>query len=140
MIYYSTHRPVTPGSFPKPAGNRIIEINNFDKRRFCTDIGREAWGYIDFEKPLSENIQKQYELTPAAEPKIGRPMTEFEICISQHMPVKVMAPNVPEIDGHIMILDGCRKMPEEGKFVILEGEEYAYTLFVDDTIILCPAR
>ena len=89
---------------------------------------------------MSENIQKQYELTPAAEPKIGRPMTEFEICISQHMPVKVMAPNVPDIDGHIMILDGCRKMPGEGKFVILDGEEYAYTLFVDDTIILCPAR
>lgn len=62
MIYYSTHRPVTPGSFPKPAGNRIIEINNFDKRRFCTDIGREAWGYIDFEKPLSENIQNNTSL------------------------------------------------------------------------------
>lgn len=30
--------------------------------------------------------------------------------------------------------------PGEGKFVILDGEEYAYTLFVDDTIILCPAR
>lgn len=140
MRYYSTQRPIVPGAFPKPAGNRILKIANFDTRQFCKDIGRETWGYIEYEKPLSDIAQKQHELIPATEPKIGRPMTEFEICISQHMPVKVMAPNVPDIDGHIMILDGCRKMPGEGKFVILDGEEYAYTLFVDDTIILCPAR
>ncbi len=39
MKYYSTQRPVAQGTFPKPDGNRVIEIVNFDKRSI---VGRLA--------------------------------------------------------------------------------------------------
>lgn len=59
--YYSTQRPVTPGSFPKPEGNRVLEIVNFDDRTVCSDIGRAAWGYIEYERPLDEAAARSYE-------------------------------------------------------------------------------
>ena len=40
MRYYSTHRPVAPATFPKPDGNKVIEIVNFDKRQYCREAGR----------------------------------------------------------------------------------------------------
>ena len=65
MRYYSTQRPVMPGSFPKPAGNTVRKIENFDVRTFCEDIGREAWGYVEYDGPLSEEDAKEYELVAA---------------------------------------------------------------------------
>lgn len=64
MRYYSTQRPVMPGSFPKPEGNKVTEIHNFDSRIYCEEIGRQAWGYIDYEKPLTYNEVNDYELAP----------------------------------------------------------------------------
>lgn len=60
MRYYSTMRPVMPGSFP----NRISveEIHNFDTKTFCEEIGREAWGYIDYNEPLTKEQAEAYEL------------------------------------------------------------------------------
>lgn len=60
MRYYSTQRPVMPGSFP--GGYAVDEIVNFDQRTFCEEIGREAWGYIDFAVPLPEGEAKKWEL------------------------------------------------------------------------------
>ena len=65
MRYYSTQRPVMPGSFPKPAGTTVREIENFDARTFCEDIGREAWGYVEYDAPLSDEDAKEYELVAA---------------------------------------------------------------------------
>jgi len=65
MRYYSTQRPVGPGSFPKPQGNRVIGIVNFDTKTACEEIGQEAWGYIDYDLPLSPILAADYELTPA---------------------------------------------------------------------------
>ena len=48
MRYYSTQRPVAPGTFPKPKDNKILEIHNFDKRIPCKEPGRDCWGYIDY--------------------------------------------------------------------------------------------
>ena len=62
MRYYSTQRPVVPGSYPKPIGNTVKEVVNFDERTFCPTIGREAWGYIDYELPLSPVIARDMEL------------------------------------------------------------------------------
>lgn len=39
MRYYSTQRPVMPGSFPKEG---VQEIHNFDSRTYVPEIGREA--------------------------------------------------------------------------------------------------
>ena len=62
MTYYSTQRPVTPGSFPNHPGNRVLEVHNFDSKSYCGEIGREAWGYIEYEKPLARYDCDSYEL------------------------------------------------------------------------------
>lgn len=63
MRYYSTQRPFGPGTFPKQDGSETI--TNFDKPTFCEEIGREAWGYIDYKSPLSPELAQDYELMPA---------------------------------------------------------------------------
>ncbi len=60
MRYYSTQRPVCPGTFPK--GYKVDEIHNFDRRTFCKEIDREAWGYIDFAEIIPDDVARQYEL------------------------------------------------------------------------------
>lgn len=60
--YYCTQRPVMPGCFPKPQGNKVLGIENFDERTYCKDIKREAWGYIEYEQPLTEKEAASYEL------------------------------------------------------------------------------
>lgn len=57
--YYSTQRPVTPGSYPKEQVDCIV---NFPDRVYCEEIGREAWGYIDYRLPLTEQQMMDYEL------------------------------------------------------------------------------
>ena len=62
MKYYSTQRPVAPGTFPKPDGNKVLEIVNFDKRQYCEEASRDCWGYIEYEHPLTEKQAADYEL------------------------------------------------------------------------------
>lgn len=64
MRYYSILRPVSIGTYPKPKDNKVVEIKNFEDRLYCTHIGREAWGYIEYEKTLSLDDAKKYELIP----------------------------------------------------------------------------
>ena len=47
MIYFSTERPVSIGTYPKPQGNSVNAIVNFDEAIFVAEIGRTAWGYIE---------------------------------------------------------------------------------------------
>lgn len=69
--YYSTQRPVAPGTFPKPYGNPVVKINNFQQGRvFVPKIGRDAWGYVEYEKPLSTVMAADCELTPACVPPV----------------------------------------------------------------------
>lgn len=63
MRYYSTQRPVGPGTFPD---GQPHTIHNFDSRTFIPEIGREAWGYIDYDAPLTAQAARAYELTPAS--------------------------------------------------------------------------
>lgn len=67
MRYYSTQRPVAPGTFPKPADNKVLDLWNFDKPIFCEQVSREAWGYIDYEKPLTFKQATDYELVPSVD-------------------------------------------------------------------------
>lgn len=62
MKYYSTQRPVTPGSFPKPKDNPVLNIVNFDEKTFVPEIGCKAWGYVEYEKPLTQQEIKNYEM------------------------------------------------------------------------------
>lgn len=79
MKYYSTQRPITPGSFPKPEGNAVVEIVNFDSPAECKEIGRKAWGCIEYERPLSEDEASRWELTP--EGMLWYPVT---VCSRKH--------------------------------------------------------
>lgn len=59
--YYSTMRPVFLGGFPKK--ERVKKIRNFDTKTFCQEIGREAWGFIEYLEPLTKEEADAYELT-----------------------------------------------------------------------------
>ena len=64
MRYYSTQRPLGPGTFPKPLSNPILNFANYIDRTFIASIGKEAWGEITYTNPLSDDDIKSYELTP----------------------------------------------------------------------------
>lgn len=59
--YYSTMRPFGPGTFPQKDGRETI--TNFDDKIFCEEIGREAWGYIEYPEALTKEEAEAYELT-----------------------------------------------------------------------------
>ena len=58
--YYSTQRPFGPGTYPRQDGMEIIV--NFDCPTFCEEIGREAWGYIEYTRPIGTHLASEYEL------------------------------------------------------------------------------
>lgn len=58
--YYSLLRPVGPGTYPKPLEAK--NVVNFDDRIFIEDINRFAWGYIEYEKELSWDEARNYDL------------------------------------------------------------------------------
>lgn len=62
MRYYSTQRPIGPGTYPKDG---VQEIVNFDCRKYVSQIGREAWGYIDYDILLPDNVARNYDLVLA---------------------------------------------------------------------------
>lgn len=63
--YYSTQRPIDLGTFPKPPGNALVEIINFDERRMVEGGTMRAWGELAYLKPLTEKQMEDYELRPA---------------------------------------------------------------------------
>lgn len=58
--YYSIMRPVSIGTFPD--NGTILGIVNFDTRQMVESIGKMAWGYINYGKPLTEKQLSAYEL------------------------------------------------------------------------------
>ena len=60
--YYSIMRPISIGTYP--TGARVTNIVNFHERKYVPEIGREAWGYIEFSHTLSKQNQISYELLP----------------------------------------------------------------------------
>lgn len=58
--YYSTQRPFGPGTFPQKDGRETVV--NFDGKTYCEEIGKEAWGYIDYPEPLTKGEADSYEL------------------------------------------------------------------------------
>lgn len=64
MKYFSTQRPLTPGAFPNHL-HHPVNLVNFDQKVFREEIGREAWGYVEYAEPLDPDTVRNYELTPA---------------------------------------------------------------------------
>lgn len=65
--YYSTQRPVGPGTFPKLPDNPVAEVHNYDAdSRIPVENGMiQAWGYVEYHKPLTAQQAGDYELRPA---------------------------------------------------------------------------
>ncbi len=59
--YYSTQRPISPGTYPN-GENKPISIENFDERQPVENGQLQAWGYLEYAEPLSQKEMKDYEL------------------------------------------------------------------------------
>lgn len=62
--YYSTQRPVMPGTFPKRG---MAEFENYDSRKQVEEIGRPAWAELYYDRELSKEELRDYELVKAPE-------------------------------------------------------------------------
>jgi hypothetical protein len=55
MVYMDDGRDCFKAAIPAP--------NEKAARKYVDEIWKQAWGYIDYEKPLSEKDASDYELT-----------------------------------------------------------------------------
>ena len=62
MRVWSTHRPISIGTYPREYG--VTNIVNFDGREWVEEIRNYAWGYIDYERDLPKEEQDHYDLRP----------------------------------------------------------------------------
>ena len=58
--YYLTQRPPMPGAVPE--GNKVIGAEDFVTKREVPMIG-EAYGYVEYDHPLTNKQIRDYELT-----------------------------------------------------------------------------
>ena len=59
--YYCLYRPPCPGAIPRG----MTKIVAFDDKRHVDEIGRDAWGYVEYDKPLTAQQVIHYELAVA---------------------------------------------------------------------------
>lgn len=60
--YYSKMRPVAPGTFPNQGA---VEIQNYNERTYIPECACDAWGYIDYDRELTDAEISAYELVKA---------------------------------------------------------------------------
>lgn len=72
--YYSTQRPLGPGTYPN---RRNAIVTNFGNKTFCKEIGRSAWGYVEYPSPLTESEISDYELTSVRSELLGRRSCDY---------------------------------------------------------------
>ncbi len=86
--YYSTERPVSIGTYPKPKDNKPVNIENFDLKTYVPEIKAEAYGYLEYEQPLTSKQVATYELkepkTYEARPKFNRTSHKWNIVINYY--------------------------------------------------------
>lgn len=58
--YYCRMRPPMPGSIPRG----VIGLEDFGERRHVYEAGCEAWGWVEYERKLTEREIYDYELVP----------------------------------------------------------------------------
>ena len=63
-IYFSIMRPVSIGTYPKDG---MQEFKNFRKRKYCPEIGQEAWGVLKYDRELTPEECENYELVELQE-------------------------------------------------------------------------
>lgn len=63
--YYSLLRPLDIGTYPNWNGrgdNAVLAVYNFDDRTKIDGLPRGVWGYVEYEKPLTDGEMLQYDL------------------------------------------------------------------------------
>lgn len=60
MRYYSRLRPVSIGTYPKYADNKVTNITNFYERQLVDGIN--VWGYLEYEHAIPEQDAYRYDL------------------------------------------------------------------------------
>ena len=63
--YYLTQRPPTPGAVPE--SRRVRAVEDFGRKRYVQRIG-EAYGYVEYDQPLTQIQIHSYELTEVTDP------------------------------------------------------------------------
>ncbi len=58
MRYYLTQRPPSPGAFP----GKPVRVGSFDSREYVEEIKLRAWGWVEYDKPLTKKQISDYEL------------------------------------------------------------------------------
>jgi hypothetical protein len=71
--YYLTQRGPGPGVVPRNKENLITEVEDFEVKKYVEEINLRAWGFVEYEKPLTSKEIDDYELI---EVKIGVPFNE----------------------------------------------------------------
>lgn len=71
MRYYSTLRPIGPGTCP----DNFVEFENFDFRKHVDSINRDAWGWVEYAEPL--DCPEKYDLV-AENNKFGGIVVEYD--------------------------------------------------------------
>ena len=61
ILYYSVNRPLTPGSIPN--NKRVVNVVNFDEKKYVEAIGKSAYGYVEASSPIRD--YEDYELVVA---------------------------------------------------------------------------
>lgn len=64
--YYLTQRPPMPFTFPRPDGNDVVSIEDYDGRKPVSNLNKPAWGAVMYRKPLSNKYIYEYELAEAS--------------------------------------------------------------------------
>lgn len=60
--YYLTQRGPGPGAIPRYKDNLITDVKDYGIKIYIGVIGCMAWGYVEYEKPLSTKDINDYEL------------------------------------------------------------------------------
>lgn len=60
--YYLTQRPPSIGTFPSHKDNTPFVHGFSVGRKYVEEIKHEAWGYVEYEKPLTAKQIEEYEL------------------------------------------------------------------------------
>lgn len=79
--YYLTQRPPMPGTFPRFAANVV----SFDDRKEVPNLTSRAWGYAEYEAPLTHKQVRDYELREAGPFYVNRETGEM---LSRQMMLK----------------------------------------------------
>ena len=124
--YYSVRRPVDIGTYP---GNpRPIGIVNFDSRTPVEDGAFEAWGYLEYDRPLTDKQIDDYELRAAQ----GNSLTSPQVGnMSEHATPEQPAP-APEATRQPEV-SRLPERPTEPLYVALAGS--SITVDTVDTVL-----